>query len=306
MAVSALEDLQTAIGGIASTAGPAVVGIGRGWHPGSGVVVAEGRLLASAHNLPAEEATVTFSDGRSAHARVAGVDPKLDVALLTADTGDVAPVEWRPDETAVAVGSAVVALSNPGGRGLRATLGFISAVDRSFRGPRGRRIRGCIEHSAPLPRGSAGGPLLDADGRLLGLNAVRLSEGLILAVPADSGLRQRVDTLSAGEVPTPVRLGVAVAPSYVARRLRRAVGLPDTDGVLVRSVQADSPAERAGLEQGDLIVAAAGRPVDGVDALYESLDEAESGRTLQLKVVRGAQERELTVSFNQVEQEVER
>jgi serine protease Do len=302
--MSAIEDLQQSIGGIAERVGPAVVGIGRGWHPGSGVVVAEGRLLTSAHNVRAEEATVSFADGRSATARVLGTDPQLDVAVLSSDTGDVTPVEWTPQETVVGIGGAVVALANPGGRGLRATLGFVSSTGRSFRGPRGRRIRGCIEHSAPLPRGSAGGPLVDAAGRLLGLNTVRLGEGLILAVPADAGLRQRVDALWRGEVPTPVRLGVAVASPQIARRLRRAVGLPESDGVLVRSVQRASPAEQAGIEEGDLIVAAADRTIDGVDALYESLDQIEPGTTLRLGILRGAEEREVTVSFNHTTEEV--
>jgi serine protease Do len=304
--MSALEDLQQSIGGIAERVGPAVVGIGRGWHPGSGVVVADGRLLTSAHNVRAEEVTVSFADGRSATARVVGTDPKLDVAVLSTDTAGVTPVEWSPQETAVDIGSAVVALANPGGRGLRATLGFVSSTGRTFRGPRGRRIRGCIEHSAPLPRGSAGGPLVDNAARLLGLNTLRLGEGLILAVPADAGLRQRVDALSRGEVPTPVRLGVAVASPHVARRLRRAVGLPESDGVLVRSVQEASPAEQAGIEEGDLIVAAADRPIDGVDALYESLDRIEPGETLRLGILRGAEEREVTVSFNHTTEEVER
>ena len=83
-----------------------------------------------------------------------------------------------------AIGTPVVALANPGGRGLRATLGFVASAGRSFRGPRGRRIGGAIEHTAPLPRGSVGGPLVDLDGRLLGINAMRLDGGLILAVPA--------------------------------------------------------------------------------------------------------------------------
>lgn len=303
--MNALEELEQTIGRVAETVGPAVVGIGRGWHTGSGVIVAEGRLLTSARNVPADDATVSLSDGRSVPARVVGRDGELDVAVLAADTGDLAGVEWTPEENAGGIGTAAVALANPGGRGLRATLGFVSATGRSFRGARGRRIRGCIEHSAPLPRGSAGGPLVDATGRLLGLNTVRLGEGLILAIPADTGLRQRVDALWHGQVPTPVRLGVAVASPYVARRLRRAVGLPEADGVLVHSVQESSAAERAGLEQGDLIVAAGDRPIDGVEALYESLDRVEPGETLTLRILRGVEERQLTVSFDEVGQEVQ-
>jgi serine protease Do len=175
------------------------------------------------------------------------------------------------------------------------TPGFVSAAARSFRGPRGRRVAGAIEHTAPLPRGSAGGPLVDLDGALLGVNTVRLPGGLILALPAGT-LRDRIDALARGEAVSSPRLGVAVAPPRVARRLRGAVGLPEREGVLVRAVEDGSPADRAGLERGDLIVAAAGRPVEDVDALYGALDAA--GATLALKVVRGTEESELTVAFD--------
>ena len=150
---------------------------------GSGVVVAPGRVLTNAHNLRHDEATVTFADGRTETARVAGSDADLDIAVLEVDTGDTEPVGWAPDDrAAVEIGRLVFALGNPGGRGLRVTPGFVSSAARSFRGPRGRRIAGAIEHTAPLPRGSSGGPLLGADGELLGINSVRVDGGLILAI----------------------------------------------------------------------------------------------------------------------------
>jgi serine protease Do len=297
MASTAIADLQATIEDVAANVGPAVVGLGRGWHPGSGVVTAEGTVLTNAHNLRGEELAVTFADGRTSPARAAGVDPGQDLALLSVDTGDVEPVSWVEGESA-RVGSAVVALANPGGRGLRATLGFVSAPERSFRGPRGRRITGCIEHTAPLPRGSSGGPLVDPSGRLLGLNAIRLEGGLILAVPVQGAARQRIEALARGESTEPPRLGVAVAPPYVARRMRRAVGLPEREGVLVRAVEDSGAAARAGIERGDLIVAAAGAPVDRLDTLYEALDSASDRSAIELTVLRGAQEREVTVSFD--------
>jgi S1-C subfamily serine protease len=148
-----------------------------------------------------------------------------------------------------------------------------------------------------LPRGSSGGPLLDAAGRLLGINSVRVDGGLILAIPADAALRERLESLGRGEAPQRVRLGVAIAPPRVARRLRRAVGLPERDGVLVRAVEEGTAAERAGIERGDLIVAASGREIDGVDVLYEALDAARAEGKLELTIVRGAEERSVPVEF---------
>jgi serine protease Do len=266
------------------------VGLGRGWGRGSGVVIAPGTVLTNAHNLRGDDVTVAFADGRREPGRVAGADADGDIAAIAVDTGDVEPVELG-DAAALGIGSVVVALANPGGRGLRATLGMVSATGRSFRGPRGRRIRGSIEHTAPLPRGSSGGPLVDADGRLVGINSVRMDGGLILALPADESLRERIDALGRGEAPARPRLGVAIAPPHVARRLRRAVGLPERDGLLVRWVEDGSPADRAGIEKGDLIVAAGGDVVTRIDDLEPHL----AGDELTLTVVRGADERDVAV-----------
>ena len=240
---------------------------------------------------------MSFADGRRTTGRVAGVDTDLDVAVIDVDSAGAPSIEWAPADAAPGLGDAVLALGNPGGRGLRVTLGFVSAAERSFRGPRGRRIAGALEHTAPLPRGSSGGPLVDPDGRLLGINTVRLDGGLILALPADAALRERVGLLGRGEAPARLRLGVAVAPPRVARRMRRAVGLPEREGLLVRAVEDDSPGARAGLQRGDLIVAAAGAPVDGVDSLHAALDAAVEG-SLALTVVRGTEDLELAVDFD--------
>jgi serine protease Do len=297
--MSTVDTLHDAIAGAAQAVGPSVVGLGRGWGHGSGAVIAEGSVLTSAHNLRRDEVTVVFADGRREAATVAGVDADLDLAVLSLDTGDTGPVRWEPEGRAEpAIGTPVVALANPGGRGLRATLGFVSSGPRSFRGPRGRRVRGAIEHTAPLPRGSSGGPLVDHEGNLLGVNSLRLDGGLILAVPADAAVRERVRLLARGEAAAPHRLGVAIAPPRVARRLRSAVGLPERDGVLVRAVEDGGPAASAGVEPGDLIVAAGGTPLESVESLYTALDSVPAaGGELELTVVRGTDEREVTARF---------
>jgi serine protease Do len=296
--MSVLEELESSVQTVAEQVGPSVVGIGRGWGVGSGVIFAPGRVLTNAHAVRHDEVTVTFADGRREAGRVVASEPDLDLAVIETETGEAEPITWEPEGELAPTGRVVLALANPGGRGLRVTPGFVSSTSRSFRGPRGRRIAGAIEHTAPLPRGSSGGPLVDAQGRLIGINSVRVDGGLILAVPADGDVRERVEALARGEAPRAVRLGVAIAPPRVARRLRRAVGLPERDGVLVRAVEEDSPADRAGVERGDLIVAAGERETDRMDALYEALDSARSDGRLALKIVRGTEERTVEVSFS--------
>src|SRR5215211_7343199 len=297
MSKSLLDELQAAVAAAAENVGPAVVGLGRGWGRGSGVVVEPGRVLTCAHVLRGDEVAVTFGDGRTEHGRVAGADADLDLAVVAVETGDAPAVAWEPERVgALALGSPVLALADPGGRGLRTTFGLVTAAGRSFRGPGGRRIGGSIEHSAPLPRGSSGGPLVDAAGRLLGINSVRMEGGLLLALPADAALQSVTEGLARGEAPARPRLGLALAPPRAARRMRAAVGLPERDGLLVRGVEPDSPAAQAGLEKGDLLVAAAGRPLEEFDALLDAL-EAASGE-LTLTVVRGTEEREVTARFS--------
>ena len=169
----------------------------------------------------------------------------------------------------------------------------MSAIARAFRGPGGRRIEGSVEHTAPLAPGSSGGALLDASGQLVGINTNRIGEGFYLALPADAALRSRVDALGRGESPERPRLGVAVAPSHVARRMRRSVGLPERDGILVRGVEDGSLAAAAGIEAGDLIVEAGGKPITDADDLHAALATLEL--PFEVKVVRGTDERTVQV-----------
>jgi serine protease Do len=289
--MSVLDDLQSALTAVAGKAGASIVGIGSRQR-GSGVVIADGKVLTNAHNIRGDEVTVTFADGRSTRGQLSGVDWDGDLAVISVDTAKAQPVDWA-DSGAASAGALVFgAAATPGG-GTRVTFGSVSAVARAFRGPGGRKIAGSIEHTAPLAPGSSGGAILDAAGRFLGLNTNRLGEGFYLALPADADLRTRVDALGRGETPTRRRLGVAVAPAFVAARLRRSVGLPDRDGILVRGVEDGSDADTAGIQQGDLIVEVAGKAIADPDDLVEAL--ATASTPFEVKVVRGTEERTVSV-----------
>src|SRR5262249_3717048 len=197
----------------AEWAGASVVGIGQRWGSGSGIVLGEGRVLTNAHNVRGDRVTVTFADGRTAEGNVAARDIDGDLAVIDIDTGAAPALSWASGTPAES-GRPVFPLANPGGRGLRVTFGSVSGIERPFRGPRGRRISGSLEHTAPLLPGSSGSPVLNAAGQLLGINTHRLGEGFYLAIPADEALRGRADALARGESAASPRLGVAIAPGH--------------------------------------------------------------------------------------------
>jgi S1-C subfamily serine protease len=271
--MSVLEQLQQATAEAVASAAPAVVGLRYGWRSASGVVISPDRVLTCAHAVRGDEASVLFADGRRAQGRALQIDAAGDLAVVAAETGGAPAIAWT--DAAPELGTAVFALARLGDGGLRATAGAVSALGRSFRGPRGRRIAGSIEHTAAVARGSAGGPLVDAGGALLGLNTVRLDGGLVLALAADPDLRERALALARGEAPARRSLGVGVVSSRAARRMRRAVGLGERNG---------------------LLVTAGGRPVTSVDDLYAILDGLGDGAGLELGLVRGETERAVDVA----------
>jgi serine protease Do len=287
-----LDALSDAAVLVADRLGAATVSIGRDGR-GSGIVIADGQVLTCAHNLRDRTTQVTFADGRAVQGTVLGADVEGDLAVLEVDTGDAPAIEWAP--AGPSAGQVVFGVAR--GQGLRVTFGLVSGVDRTFRGPRGRRITGSVEHTAPLARGSTGGALADAAGRVVAVNTRRLGDRFALAQPVDEALQARIARLAAGETPTRRRLGVALAPAHVARRLRASVGLAERDGLLVRGVEEGSPAAAAGIESGDLLVSAAGRSLATADDLFEVLQDLGDATTLSLGVVRGADERAVEVSF---------
>ena len=292
--MAVVDDLGDALASVAEKVAPSVVTIGGGWGRGSGVVIGAGSVLTNAHNVRADDTVVVFADGRRAQASLAGVDVDGDLAVLSVDTGSAPALEWSTAQADMGAPVFAVAASSSGAR---VTFGFVSSIARAFRGPRGRRISGSVEHTAPLAPGSSGSPLVDSNGRLIGLNTNRVGNGFYLALPADESLRSRVAALQRGESAKRPYLGIGIAPSWVATRMRRAVGLPDREGVLVREVEPDSAAARAGIAQGDLLIEAGGRPIREPDDVYDALGALSGASTLRLRLVRGAEEREVEADF---------
>jgi serine protease Do len=291
--MSVFEDLSHAATSALEAVAPSVVRIGRNGGRGCGVVVGDGLVATNAHNLRGDETLVTFADGRQDVATVAGIDIDGDLAVVRVDTGGVPAVTWSSEPAST--GDVVFAVSRALGGGERVSFGMVSGTERAFRGPRGRRIKGSLEHTAPLPRGSSGGPVVSLGGTVIGLNTNRLGDGFYLAIPADQELQDRVAALTAGQARTRRRLGVGLAPAHVSRALRRSVGLDERDGLLVRVVEDDSAAAAAGIRQGDLLVSINGQLLSNADDLFDALDGAPG--EVRVGIVRGTEELEVTVQF---------
>ena len=277
---------------IAEGVGASVVGLRRGARRGSGVVVAQDRVAVLPHSLGEEHVEVVFADGRSEDAELAGVDRRHGVAVLQVPTDGAPTVRWSQAQPSI--GDSVFALANPGAGGLRATEGRVSAAPVTVRGRHGRSLEGMIEHTAPLPRGAGGGPLVDSDGTVLGVNVLRADPGFLLALPA-AVVSGAVEGLLEGRA-RPRYLGVALAPAGASRRMRAAVGLPRRDGLLVRRVESGGPAELAGVQVGDLLVGLGDTEVQDLADVFDAIDSA--GGPLEVRIVRGAESLALTVDVS--------
>lgn len=287
-----IDDISSSARSVLAALAGSIVTIGQDGR-GSGIVIAPHKVLTNAHNLRDRTTLVTFADGRAEQASVTGSDEDGDLVVLEVDTGAAIAATWadRPPQA----GDVVFALSR-GGHRARISFGMVSSVDVAFHGPRGREVHGGVEHTAPLVRGSSGGPVADADGRVVGLNTHRTGRGFYVARPVDASLRSTIDDLAAGKSVVRPRLGVALAPPEVAAKLRASVGLPPREGLLVRGVEPEGPAANAGIAEGDLLVAVSGTPLVSIETLHDALVSA--GETLTLIVVRGNDERTVELSFN--------
>ena len=267
-----------------------VVALGRGARRGSGVVLGPGRVVTLGHHLVSDRVETFVAGGRSREARVIGVDRVVGVAVLEVPTGDAPAVNWA-DRTP-AIGARVFALGNPG-TGLRVTEGRVSAQAVTIR-MRGRPLE-AIEHTAPMPRGAGGGPLVDESGSVLGLNALRGEPQFLLALPA-AAVRAAIDRVTEGRQPP--RLGIALVPPRASRRMRRAVGLPDRDGLLVRAVEDGSPAAKAGVHAGDLLVRLGDDELGAIDDLFAALDARAGAPSVGLRIIRATEESDLTLELS--------
>jgi serine protease Do len=190
------------------------------------------------------------------------------------------------------MGATVFALGDPGS-GLRVTAGNVSAPVLTVRSRQGRAME-LVEHTAPLPRGTGGGPLVDPDGSVVGLNALRGDAGFLLALPARA-VQDAVDRIVEGR--EPARLGVALASPSAGRRMRRAVGLADHDGLLVQAVEEGGAAEGAGVKRGDLLVSLGGVDIKTIDDLHTTLAANAGEDAVELSVLRATERAALSVDL---------
>jgi S1-C subfamily serine protease len=258
---------------------------------GSGVVVTpDGYLLTNEHVVQnVSEARVAFVDGRSVPAVVAGRDPATDLAVLRAQAGTL-PYAQLSGALRLRVGQLVVAVGNPFGFESTVSAGVVSALARSLRSRQGRLIEGVVQHTAALNPGNSGGPLVDAHGRVTGINTaiIAMAQGIGFAVPAATAQWVLTEILTQGRVRR-AWLGVAARDRPLDLRLVRALQLTVPRAVEVLSREAQGPAAESDLQPGDLIVAVNDQLVDGVDALHRHLGRVPPGSDITLTIVRRTQ-----------------
>lgn len=266
---------------------------------GSGMIVSpEGHIVTNWHVINgALEVAVQLNDGRTFTARVAGADPRSDIAVLKVEAEGLTPIDFGDSES-VRVGQMVFAVGNPFGLQETVTQGIISAKGRRTLSEASNEF---FQTSTTINPGNSGGPLIDIRGRVIGINNFIISrsggsEGIGFAIPSNVARRVYEDIIQRGRVIHPW-LGVVMRP--LTKSLARQLGLPDSRGALVAATLANSPAERGGLMGGDVILSFNGRPVhDGKD-LRNRVAEAPVGATASFSVLRAGKPLELKVTMEE-------
>ncbi|MBI4539345.1 MAG: trypsin-like peptidase domain-containing protein [Gemmatimonadetes bacterium] len=307
-----LDAYSRAVITAAERVGPAVLSIeahrgerrgtrGRGEPPrgsGSGFFFTpDGFALTNSHVVHrARHFSVSASDGRAADAELVGEDPDTDLAVLRVHAAPPAAAELG-DSRSLRVGQLVIAIGNPYGFQNTVTAGVVSALGRSLRSVNGRLIDDVIQTDAALNPGNSGGPLVTADGRVVGVNTAVIlpGQGLCFAVGINIARAVAAELIAHGRVRR-ARIGISGQNAPLPPTLARAHGLEPAAGVLVLGVEPDSPADWANVLPGDVIVAFDGRPVTGVDDLHRALLADRIGRPTGLTVLRGTDQKVLPIT----------
>ncbi len=264
---------------------------------GSGFVFTpDGFILTNSHVVHgATHVAVRLPDGRELPADLIGDDPDTDLAVVRVG-GDPPTAAPLGDSASLRVGQLVIAIGNPLGFQSTVTAGVVSALGRSFRSVGGRLIDDVIQTDAALNPGNSGGPLVDSRGRVIGVNTAVIlpAQGICFAVAINTAKFVAGQLIAHGRIRRG-RIGVAGQHVPLLRLAVRAHGLEAKSGVLVTGVEAGSPAERAGLKQGDIIVGFAGQVVGGIDDLHRLLATDRIGTPAVVALLRGADKLELSI-----------
>ena len=297
-----LDAYSRAVIGAAEAVSPAVVNLevhrrdGRG--TGSGFVFTpDGFVLTNSHVVHrATQLGVTLADGRHLHADLIGDDPDTDLAVVRIAAPALTPVRLG-DSRRVRVGQLAIAIGNPYGFQCTVTAGVVSALGRSLRAQSGRLIDNVIQTDAALNPGNSGGPLVTARGEVIGVNSAVIlpAQGLCFAIAVNTATFVASCLIKDGKVKRS-SIGVAGQNIPLPRRVVRFHALTGASGVRVMSIEPRSPAQRAGVQEGDVIVAYAGQPVEGIDDLHRLLTGEQVGVESEISVLRRAEMITLTIA----------
>jgi S1-C subfamily serine protease len=264
---------------------------------GSGFVITpDGFILTNSHVVhDASTITVTLSDGREYAARLTGDDPDTDLAVIRVDAPQLRDVRLANSEN-LQVGQLVIAIGNPLGFEASVTAGVISALGRSMHAQSGRLIDNVIQTDAALNPGNSGGPLVNSAGEVVGVNTamIRPAQGICFAIGSNTAKFVAGWLIKDGKIRRSY-IGVAGQNVPIHRRIVRFYSLPVETGVLVVSVEKNSPAERAGVREGDLIIAFNGQAVASVHHLHKILVGERIGIRAELTIIRHTEKLELPI-----------
>ena len=282
--------------------GPAVASIEAGRSRGSGFIFTpDGLLVTNSHVIAGmRPLTVSLADGRTFPADVIGDDPETDLAVLRlgVPAGGAAPLPWATlgDSRAVRVGQVAIAIGNPFGFQHSVTSGIVSALGRSLRSRTGRLMDDILQSDAALNPGNSGGPLVTTRGEVIGVNTamIQSAQGLSFSIASNTARFVAAQLIRDGAVHRSY-IGVAGQTVTLPRALARAHAVAAGAGILAATIETSSPAEAAGLKEGDIILAFAGAPVAGVDDLHRLLTDERTGTPTPMVILRRGQRRELII-----------